>query len=57
MTAEREFAFMRSTKRNAMPPQQGLAPGALATLCPACPQPGINMDPRYETSGRPPGEQ
>ncbi|KAI0708129.1 hypothetical protein C8T65DRAFT_708633 [Cerioporus squamosus] len=48
MTAEREFSFMRSTKRADMPPEQGLPPGALATLCPACPQPGINMDPRYE---------
>ncbi|RDX43436.1 hypothetical protein OH76DRAFT_1458396 [Lentinus brumalis] len=57
MTAEREFLFVRSTKRADLPPERGLQPGALATLCPACPQPGINMDPRYESCGRPPGEE
>ncbi len=57
MTAAHEFSFMRATKRADIQPGPSLPPGCLATLCPLCPQPGINMDPKYEQVGHPPGEQ
>ncbi|KAI0741135.1 hypothetical protein C8Q76DRAFT_608959 [Earliella scabrosa] len=57
LTASREFSFTRATKRAGVEPGSSLPAGCLATLCPSCPQPGINMDPIYEHSGRPDGEQ
>ncbi|RDX46393.1 hypothetical protein OH76DRAFT_1356133 [Lentinus brumalis] len=57
MTAAREFSFMRATKRFGVEPSSTLPPGSMAVLCPACPQPGINMDPVYEATGRPKGEE
>ena len=44
MTAAREFTFIRATKRAGIEPTDNLEPGVLAVRCPACPQPGINMD-------------
>ncbi len=57
MTAAREFSFMRATKRFGVEPSPELPLGSMAVLCPACPQPGINMDPKYEHVGRPKGEE
>ncbi|EJF55967.1 hypothetical protein DICSQDRAFT_150671 [Dichomitus squalens LYAD-421 SS1] len=57
MTAAREFMFTRATKRADVEPTQELEPGVLAIRCPACPQPGINMDPKYEKTGRPEGDE
>ncbi|KAI0684999.1 hypothetical protein C8T65DRAFT_712839 [Cerioporus squamosus] len=56
MTAVREFAFIRSTKRAGVVPSHSMPAGCLAILCPACPQPGINLDSRWD-GGRPKGEE
>ncbi|RDX45950.1 hypothetical protein OH76DRAFT_1356862, partial [Lentinus brumalis] len=56
MIAAREFSFMRMTKRFDVQPSDALEAGCLAVLCPACPQPGINMDPRWD-GGRPEGQE
>ncbi|EMD30750.1 hypothetical protein CERSUDRAFT_25709, partial [Gelatoporia subvermispora B] len=39
-----EFIWIRAVKRAGLEPRRGMAPGSLAVLCPACPQPDINMD-------------
>ena len=57
LTAAREFMFTRATKRADVEPTDNLEPGVLAVRCPACPQPGINMDPAYEKTGRPEGDE
>ncbi|KAM5534229.1 hypothetical protein V8D89_012136 [Ganoderma adspersum] len=41
--ATREFSFLRTCHRAGQPPVLHLSSGSLASLCPACPQPGINM--------------
>ena len=53
LTAAREFSFARLTKRMDVDPEEPLAPRSLAVLCPQCPQPGINMDPKYEEAVEP----
>ena len=44
----REFMFLRATRRAGVEPTAELPARSLAVLCPACPQPGINMDPHWE---------
>ncbi|KAI1782416.1 hypothetical protein LXA43DRAFT_905863 [Ganoderma leucocontextum] len=39
----REFAFIRTCRRSMQKPALHLPSRSLAALCPACPQPGINM--------------
>ena len=39
----REFTFVRGCRRSKQTPKLGLPSRSLAALCPACPQPGINM--------------
>ena len=57
LTAAREFMFTRATKRADVDPTDNLEPGVLTVRCPACLQPGINMDPMYEKTGRPKGDE
>ncbi|EMD33434.1 hypothetical protein CERSUDRAFT_57023, partial [Gelatoporia subvermispora B] len=40
-----EFIWVRAVKRTAQKPARRMAMGSLAVLCPACPQPGVNMNP------------
>lgn len=47
LTAMREFTFLRQVKRAGVLPTGKLPSGSLAVLCPACPQPGMNMDPAW----------
>lgn len=47
LISAREFAFITLTKRMGLLPTAEYELGALAVLCPACPQPGINMDPDW----------
>lgn len=53
--AMREFNFVTLCQRHNEAPAADLSPGCLATRCPACPQPDINMDPGWED--RPEDEQ
>ncbi|KAI0735656.1 hypothetical protein C8Q76DRAFT_611678 [Earliella scabrosa] len=48
MASMREFSFLRACKRAAQQPTRQLPPRSLAVLCPACPQPGMNMRPGWE---------
>ncbi|KAI1786196.1 hypothetical protein LXA43DRAFT_898439, partial [Ganoderma leucocontextum] len=41
--ATRQFAFLRACRRARQQPVRHLSSGSLASLCPACPQPGVNM--------------
>ncbi|GJE91050.1 hypothetical protein PsYK624_071980 [Phanerochaete sordida] len=52
MTASRQFSYLRLLKWFGLNVMKRLKEGCLALLCPACPQPGINMDPDWES--RPP---
>ena len=54
MTAAREFTFIRATKHAGIEPSEDLEPGVLTIRCPACPQPGVNMD---VSERRPAGEE
>ncbi|KAI0050260.1 hypothetical protein FA95DRAFT_1454082, partial [Auriscalpium vulgare] len=49
MISQREFAYLSATKRANEQPRRDMNAGSLAVLCPACPQPGINMDPHWQT--------
>ncbi len=42
-----EYVFLRATRRAGVEPSKSLDPATLAVLCPACPQPDINMDPNW----------
>ncbi|KAI0706563.1 hypothetical protein C8Q76DRAFT_630169 [Earliella scabrosa] len=43
MASMREYAFLRACKRAGRRPSAKMPARSLAVLCPACPQPGINM--------------
>ena len=43
---------MQACKRHGVDPSVDMAPASLATLCPACPQIGINMDPNWEARSK-----
>ena len=47
LTAAREFNWLTTVKRNGMEAVKQLPFGSLAIWCPACPQPGINLDPDW----------
>ncbi|KAI0050137.1 hypothetical protein FA95DRAFT_686892 [Auriscalpium vulgare] len=47
LTSAREFAYLRTVRRAGVLPVRNMEAGSLAVLCPACPQPDINMDPRW----------
>ncbi|KAI0071051.1 hypothetical protein K474DRAFT_1736809 [Panus rudis PR-1116 ss-1] len=55
MTASRQYEFLHSLIRAAEDVSFKMAEGCLAVLCPACPQPEINMDPNWKS--RPEEEQ
>ncbi|KAI0640393.1 hypothetical protein C8Q79DRAFT_921614 [Trametes meyenii] len=44
----REFRHVRARCRNGIDPGDRPGPGGLAVLCPACPQPGMNMRPGWQ---------
>ncbi|KAI0730475.1 hypothetical protein C8Q76DRAFT_613044 [Earliella scabrosa] len=44
----REFMFLRATRRAGVDPEADLPARSLAVWCPACPQPGMNMDPNWQ---------
>ncbi|KAH9919145.1 hypothetical protein B0H21DRAFT_713026 [Amylocystis lapponica] len=44
----REFTFLRAARRAGVSPTRNLPPRSLAVLCPACPQPSMNMDPSWQ---------
>ena len=48
LTATREFALVRATKRHHVQPTASLPEGCLGVLCPACPQPKYNLHPRWQ---------
>ncbi|KAL6310200.1 hypothetical protein BKA93DRAFT_821259 [Sparassis latifolia] len=48
MTAHRQFAYLQALKRFGLQVTKKLKAGCLAVLCPACPQPDINMDPEWQ---------
>ena len=43
--AAREFNYIRNCMTHGQFPSEDMPCRSLATLCPACPQPGINMNP------------
>lgn len=47
MTACREYRFITAAKRAGCDAKQDMGSGSLAVLCPACPQPDMNMDPNW----------
>ena len=53
--AVREWDFVTACNRHGVKPGPEMVARSLATLCPACPQPGINMDPDWKD--RPPDQQ
>ena len=54
MTANRQFGYLKMLKWFGLDVLHKLKEACLAILCPACPQPDINMDPNWES--RPPEE-
>ncbi|KAI0763380.1 hypothetical protein BC629DRAFT_1293991 [Irpex lacteus] len=52
MRVYRHYQFLCELKWNAQSVSRTLPPGSLAVLCPACPQPGINMDPKWQERPR-----
>lgn len=46
--AVREYAYVLAVKRQGVTPGRNLGSGQLATMCPACPHPDINMAPDWE---------
>jgi hypothetical protein len=48
MVAYRQYIYLKLLARTDQDVQQKFDPGSLAVLCPACPQPGINMDPKWQ---------
>ncbi|KAI0356813.1 hypothetical protein OH77DRAFT_1533775 [Trametes cingulata] len=44
----RVYRYIHARRNCGAAPGEDLAPGSLAVLCPACPQPGINMRPGWE---------
>ncbi|KAK7677491.1 hypothetical protein QCA50_019497 [Cerrena zonata] len=52
MVAHRQWSHLRSLKRFAQSVREKLQPRCLAVLCPACPQPDINMDPDWQKRPR-----
>ncbi|KAI0711729.1 hypothetical protein C8Q76DRAFT_623155 [Earliella scabrosa] len=47
MASMREFTFLRACKRGGQTPRRNMPARSLAVLCPACPQPNINMRPDW----------
>ena len=47
MRASRQYQFLCLLKWQAHAVHAERASGALSVLCPACPQPGINMNPEW----------
>ena len=45
----RQFSYVQAVRRAGERVQEKLPPGSLAVRCPACPQPGINMDPNWRS--------
>ncbi|KAI0744400.1 hypothetical protein C8Q76DRAFT_604248 [Earliella scabrosa] len=52
MASMREFSFLRACKRGGQVPSRTMPSRSLAVLCPACPQPGMNMRPGWERRDR-----
>ncbi|KAI0037558.1 hypothetical protein FA95DRAFT_1506816, partial [Auriscalpium vulgare] len=48
LTSHRQFMFLQTLKQFGAGVQDRYAPGSLVVLCPACPQPGKNMDPSWK---------
>ena len=46
--AVRTYNFVRACRHAGVDPGAELAAGCLAVLCPACPQPNLNMRPGWE---------
>lgn len=46
LAAHRTFSFVTAAKRHGRD-IRNLVYGSLAVLCPACPQPEMNMDPQW----------
>ncbi|KAI0056526.1 hypothetical protein BV25DRAFT_1977834 [Artomyces pyxidatus] len=51
MTAYREYSYLVATKRAGVKPGKDMVAGSLAVLCPACPQPDVNMSMVWSTRG------
>ncbi|KAH9936214.1 uncharacterized protein B0H18DRAFT_852415, partial [Fomitopsis serialis] len=49
LSSHRQFTYIQTLKRFAVNVQSKPDPGSLALRCPACPQPGVNMDPDWKT--------
>lgn len=49
LTAARMFFFLLLCIQKGQEPSGELPYASLATMCPSCPQPGINMDPGWES--------
>ncbi|KAI0686970.1 hypothetical protein C8Q76DRAFT_635860 [Earliella scabrosa] len=47
LASMREFSFLRACKRAGQIPGRNMPPRSLAVLCPACPQPAMNMRPGW----------
>ncbi|KAI0061020.1 hypothetical protein BV25DRAFT_1827265 [Artomyces pyxidatus] len=47
LTSHRQFAFLQTLKRFGESVREKYSPGSLVVLCPACAQPGKNMDPNW----------
>ncbi|EJD34504.1 hypothetical protein AURDEDRAFT_76131 [Auricularia subglabra TFB-10046 SS5] len=51
----RMYCFLNNLMRNGLDvpaPGQALEPGSMAAFCPACPQPEINLDPKWQERER-----
>lgn len=48
MMAHRELTFLEYLKEFNLDVCDEYDPGAMAIFCPACPQPGVNMDPNWK---------
>ncbi|KAI0040003.1 hypothetical protein FA95DRAFT_1503466 [Auriscalpium vulgare] len=48
LTSQRQFMFIQTLKQFGASVQDRYAAGSLVVLCPACPQPGKNMDPGWK---------
>ncbi|TCD64122.1 hypothetical protein EIP91_004535, partial [Steccherinum ochraceum] len=52
LTAAREYQVLTSAKRQGLSTLKEMKYASMAVLCPACPQPGINLDPTVQREGQ-----
>ena len=48
MDAVREWGILAMARHHGVTPKRNMGVGALTLRCPSCPQPDMNMDPKWD---------